>query len=63
MTQRSKQELGRFYRGAARIEGWLDKPPVERFMDAASLYYMTFLFIFAVGVLVAVAIGLTVSAL
>lgn len=32
--------MSRFYTGAMQIEAWLDKPKVERFMDAATLWYI-----------------------
>lgn len=37
-----------FYKGAARIERFLEKPSTERFMDAVTMWYMIVALVFVV---------------
>lgn len=53
--------MSKFYEGAARIDRWMQRPKVDRFMEAFSLWYMALLGVLGVGALLALAVAGVVS--
>lgn len=49
--------MSRFYSGAKRIEEWMDRPKVARFMNAAAVWYFVVAAIFIAVCLVAVVVA------